>query len=240
VIGTFLNVASILIGGALGMLLGSRLPEKLKSSVVAGLGLFTLAYGLRVFVDSNNVLVVLGSILIGVLLGEWLQIEEGLRRLGAWLEQRALRATTATGDGSGENRFVRGFLTASLVFCVGPLSILGAIQDGLSGDFSILAVKSTLDVFGSLAFASSLGVGVLFSAAVILVYQGSITLLAAQMQNFVSADMMTEMTATGGVILIGLAISSLLEIKPIRMGNFLPALIIAPLLTALFVALRLY
>jgi hypothetical protein len=125
---------------------------------------------------------------------------------------------------------VRGFLTASLLFCVGPLTILGSIQDGLRGDTSLLAVKSVLDGFASLAFASTLGIGVMFSTLVILVYQGGISLLAAQLSAVVTEPMMNEMTAAGGVILVGLAISSLLEIKTIRVGNFLPALAVAPLI----------
>jgi uncharacterized membrane protein YqgA involved in biofilm formation len=135
------------------------------------------------------------------------------------------------------SRFVRGFLTASLVYSIGPMAILGSIQDGLTGDYSLLAIKSVLDGFASLAFASSLGVGVLFSSLVTLVYQGGLTLLAAQAQAFISTAMMNEMTATGGVLLLGIAISNLLEIKPIRVGNFLPALAIAPLLVAILVFL---
>jgi uncharacterized membrane protein YqgA involved in biofilm formation len=130
----------------------------------------------------------------------------------------------------GSSKFVRGFLTASLLFCVGPMTILGSIQDGLTGNYELLAVKSVLDGFASLAFASTLGVGVLFSSLIILVYQGGISLLAGQLSAIITDPMMNEMTATGGVILVGVAISSLLEIKRIRVGNFLPALAVAPLI----------
>ncbi len=173
---------------------------------------------------------------MGALLGEWWQIETGLRRLGGWLEARFARGSA----GEGDNRFVRGFLTASLVFCVGPMAILGSIEDGLTGNYQTLAVKSVLDGFGALAFASTLGVGVLFSTLIILVYQGGISLLAAQAQTSITPDMMTEMTAAGGIILLAIAIGSLLEIRPIRSGNFLPALIIAPLLVLVFQALGIY
>jgi hypothetical protein len=153
-----------------------------------------------------------------------------LSKFGAWLEARFA-------GGSGEviegNRFIRGFLTASLVFCIGPMTILGSIQDGLSGDYQLLAIKSVLDGFAALAFASTLGPGVLFSVITILVFQGGLSLSAASMQALMSDAMITEMTATGGVLLLGLAISSLLEIKKIRVGNFLPALVFAPLLVAL-------
>lgn len=234
--GTLINVATVLVGGTLGLLFGSRLSEKLRQTVIAGLGLFTLAFGIKMFIETQNALVVLGSLLIGVVLGEWWQIEQALQNLGFWLEKRFNHSSAI----HNENRFVRGFLTASLVFCVGPMAILGSIQDGLTGNFETLLVKSILDGFAALAFASSLGSGVLFSALVVFVYQGSLTLLAGQVQNVVSEGMMTELSATGGVILLAIAVSNLLEIRPIRSSNFLPALIIAPLLVALMSALGLY
>jgi len=224
-IGTFLNIATVLIGGALGLIFGARIPEQLKATVISGMGLFVMAMGLQMFLNTENPLVVLGSLLIGTLLGEWWKIEDGLQNLGKFLEQRFSRE----GE-DGSNTFVRGFLTASLLFCVGPLTILGSIQDGLIGDYNLLAVKSVLDGFASLAFASTLGVGVLFSTIIILVYQGGISLLAAQLNSIISPSMMNELTATGGVILLGLAISSLLEIKKIRVGNMLPGLVVAPLI----------
>jgi len=222
--GTILNIITVLIGGTLGMLFGARLPERLKHTVVSGLGLFTAAIGIQMFLKTENPLIVLGALLIGALLGEWWKIEDGLERLGGWLESRFMRGS------DGSNRFIRGFMTASLLFCVGPMTILGSIQDGLTGDYNLLAVKSVLDGFASLAFASTLGVGVLFSTLIILIYQGGISLLAAQLNAIVTPSMMNEMTAVGGVILLGLAISSLLEIRKIRTGNFLPALAIAPLI----------
>jgi uncharacterized membrane protein YqgA involved in biofilm formation len=167
-------------------------------------------------------------LLIGALLGEWWRIEDGLQGIGKRLEERF--AGSGEVDANGSSNFVRGFLTASLLFCVGPMTILGSIQDGLTGNYELLAVKSVLDGFASLAFASSLGIGVLFSTLVILVFQGGISLLAVQLNALVTTPMLNEMTATGGVILMGLAISSLLEIKKIRTGNFLPALAIAPLI----------
>ena len=222
--GTFLNIVTVLIGGSLGLIFGARIPDKLKATVIAGMGLFTAAMGLQMFLKTENPLIVLGSLLIGTLLGEWWRIEDGLQNLGRYLEQRFSKA-----DDDGSNKFVRGFLTASLLFCVGPMTILGSIQDGLTGDYNLLAVKSVLDGFASLAFASTLGVGVMFSTIIILVYQGGISLLAAQLNAIVTTSMMNELTATGGVILIGLAISSLLEIKKIRVGNMLPGLAVAPL-----------
>lgn len=233
-IGTLLNVAAILIGGTLGLLLGKRLPDRLRLTVVSGLGLFTMAYGISMFLKNHNPLISLGSILVGAVLGEWWQIEQGLRRFGGWMERKVQGGSS--GDESRE-RFIRGFLTASLVFVVGPMAILGSIQDGLTGDFSLLAIKSILDGFGALAFASSLGVGVLFSIVPTLIYQGAITLLAVQVQAVATPIMMDEMSAVGGIILLGIAIGSLLELKPIRAANFIPALVISPLVTALLVYL---
>jgi uncharacterized protein len=237
VTGTLINVMAILLGGALGLVLGGRLPERLRQTVMAGLGLFTFAIGLQMFLVTQNALVVLGSLVIGIMLGEWWQIEEGIRGFGRWLEQRVMPqrdpALMDIDHAARQERFVRGFFTASLLFCVGPIAILGSIQDGLSGDFQLLAVKSVLDGFASLAFASSMGIGVLFSAVPILIYQGGISLLASQIEPLVTQQMMTEMSATGGVILMAIAVSGLLEMRKIRSGSFLPALLIAPLLVAL-------
>lgn len=228
-IGTFINIATVLIGGILGSFLGSRFPDRLRQTVVAGIGLFTMAYGLQMFLNTQNAIIVLGSLLLGALLGEWWQIEEGLERLGGFIEARVTGASTS-GLNAENSRFIRGFLAASILFCVGPMTILGSIQDGLTGDYRILAIKAVLDGFAALAFSSSLGIGVLFSTIIILVYQGGLSLLAAQVQSYVNASMMAEMTAAGGVLLIGIAFSSLLEIKKIRVGNFIPALVIAPLI----------
>jgi len=242
VTGTLINVAAILLGGSLGLIFGARLPDRVRQTVLAGMGLFTAILGIQMTFDTQQPLVIAGSLLIGSLLGEWWQIEDRLRNLGAWLEDRLTRNKTAgTAAENPENnhgsRFVRGFLAASLVFAIGPIAILGSIQDGLTGDYSLLSIKSILDAFGALAFASSLGVGVLFSSLVILVYQGGISLLANQAQALLTTTMTNEMTATGGVLLLGLAISNLLEIKRIRVGNFLPALLVAPIIVAILAAL---
>jgi hypothetical protein len=233
-IGTILNIVTVLVGGSIGILFGNRFPERIRQTVIAGLGLFTAAIGFQMFLKTQNPILVLGSLLIGGITGEWLQIETGLQNFGAWIEKHAHFEAKGMDPERIDRRarFVRGFLTASLVFCVGPMTILGSIQDGLTGDYSLLAIKSTLDGFAALAFASILGEGVLFSTLVILLYQGGLSLAAAQLQNLVSGQMMNEMTAVGGVMLIGIAFSSLLEIKQIRVGNFLPALILAPIIAA--------
>jgi hypothetical protein len=227
-IGTLLNATTVLIGGLIGLAFGSRFSERTRQTVLSGLGLFTAAIGVRMFLETQNPLYPLGGILLGALIGEGLRIEDGLARLGVWLERRF-----AGGAGQTTSTFVRGFLTASILFCVGPITILGSIQDGLTGDFHLLAIKSVLDGFAALALASTLGVGVLFSIVVILVYQGGLTLLAAQSQSLMTQPMTAEMTAVGGILLLGVAIGSLLELRPIRTGNLLPALFITPLLVAL-------
>ena len=224
--GTLINIAAILVGGTIGLLLGGRLAERIKKTVVCGLGLFTLVYGISLFLKTSNSLIVLGSILIGILLGEWWRIEEGLEKLAAWLEAKINHGSQS----DGREKFIKGFFTATLLFCIGPMAILGSIEDGLSGSVNTLVVKSILDGFAAMAFASTLGVGVLFSSLMVFVYQGSITLLAKQVQGFATPDMMNELTATGGIILTAIAISSLLEIKKIRTASFLPALIIAPVI----------
>lgn len=227
--GTILNIITVLLGGVVGLRFGSRLPDRVHSTIVAGLGLFTAAFGLQMFFETKNAIIVLASLLVGGALGEWWRIEDRLSSLGSLLEERFSGVTAS----QSRQHFTKGFLTASLVFCVGPMTILGSIQDGLTGDISLLAIKSVLDGFASLAFSATLGAGVLFSTLVILVYQGGLSLLAAQAQAVISTAMMSEMTAVGGVILLGIAVSSLLEIKPIRVGNFLPALVVAPALVAL-------
>ncbi|NTV37166.1 MAG: DUF554 domain-containing protein, partial [Anaerolineaceae bacterium] len=208
-IGTLINVATIVVGGVLGTILGGRLPERLSQTVVSAMGLFTLALAIQMFLKTNNALVVLGSLVIGSLLGEWWQIENGLRKIGVWLESKVYRNQTNTTD----QKFIRGFMTASLVFCVGPMAILGSIENGLTGNFQTLAVKAILDGFFSLAFASTLGIGVVFSSLMILVYQGGITLMAGQVQAIMTPAMMNEMSAAGGVILMGVAVGSLLELR---------------------------
>lgn len=224
-IGTLINVAAILIGGVIGIFFGARLPEQLKNTVVAGMGLFVLLTGIQMFLKTQNAMVVVSAIILGAILGEWGRIEERMEALGAWLERRFTR-----GEGGTKSRFVRGFLSASLIYCTGPMAILGSITDGLKGDYLTLAIKSVLDGFLTIAFSSTLGLGVLFSVIPVFFYQGSITLLAHQLSSFLSEPMITEMTATGGVLLAGLSISSLLEIKKMKIGNLLPAVVIAPLI----------
>jgi uncharacterized membrane protein YqgA involved in biofilm formation len=225
--GTFINVVTVLLGGSIGLFFRGRLSDRFRNTVVVGIGLFTLALGVKMFLDTENPLISLGSILIGGLLGEWWNIEKGIESLGAALEERFTSTDSISRTGTD---FVRGFLTATLLFEIGPMTILGSIQDGLFGDFNLLAIKSVMDGFAALALASTLGLGVLFSVIGVLIYQGSISLLASQAQAILNDAMIAEMTAVGGILLLGLAIGSLLELRRIRTGNLLPALVLAPVI----------
>lgn len=222
--GTFINVSAIIAGGLLGIFLGRRLSDNLKNTVIVAMCLFTTAVGFQMLLKTEDPLIVLGAIIFGALLGEWWKIEEKIQSLGIWLEKRV------AGESVGSSSyFVRGFLSASILFCTGPMAVLGSISDGLHGDFLTLSIKSVLDGFISIAFASTLGMGVAFSALPVLAYQGSISLVAANLNTIITDTMMSEFTATGGILLMGIGVSSILEIKKIRVGNLLPALATAPL-----------
>jgi len=224
--GTLLNVVTVLLGAALGVLLGSRFPERMRQTVMAGLGIMVLIVGVSMAIP-GNALIVLFSLLIGGILGELIDVDGKLNALGRWLEARFAR------EGDAGN-FTKGFLTASLVFCVGPMTILGSIQDGLVGDYRLLAVKSLLDLFAALAFASTLGIGVAFAAVTVLLVQGGIALVAILIGaslGMPESDTLwiIQMTATGGAVILGISFL-LLEIKQVRVANFIPAILIAPLI----------
>ena len=228
--GTFINIATVLVGTILGLLLGGRLKEGTKQTVMAGLGLVTIVNGIHMTLDTSNILIMLGSVLVGGILGEWWRIEDGLNWIGKWLADRFDKDEAKANTDGGGSRFIRGFVTSSLIFCVGPMTIIGSIQDGLVGDYRLLAIKSMLDGFAALLFASSLGIGVGFSTIVILIVQGGLSLLAGQADAFLTDPMIAEMTAAGGVLIMAIGVGPLLELKPIRVGNLLPALLLAPLI----------
>ncbi|MGD2145060.1 MAG: DUF554 domain-containing protein [Anaerolineae bacterium] len=235
--GTIINVITVLVGGTLGTLLGARLPERMRETIMHGLGLLTIVIGVQLSLETGNILIVLGSLLVGGLVGELLHIERGIDQVGQWIEKRTGGGDGPTVGGSaagagGATRFSHAFLTASLVFCVGPMTILGSIQDGLTGDYTLLAVKSTMDGFAALAFSSTLGPGVIFSALTVLIYQGGLTLGAGWADAVLSDPMVAEMTATGGVLMLALGLG-LLQVKRIRAGNLLPAIAVAPLIVAI-------
>jgi len=231
VTGTIINVAAVILGSLVGLLVGNRIPEKTRQTLISVMGLYTLAYCVFIFTKTQNMLIPLLSLVMGTIIGELLKIEEGLNSLGERIQRKlAIWNPNLTGE---PQKFVTGFVSASLLFCIGPMAILGSIQDGISGDFQMLAIKSLLDGIGSIAFASTLGVGVMFSAVVILVYQGAISLLSGWIGQGFGDAAVAEMTATGGVILVGIGISNLLQIKKIRTGSFLPAIFLAVLIVLL-------
>ena len=221
--GTLVNVAAVLAGGGLGLAVGSRLPERLRGIITDGLGLATIVIGIRLALKTDNMLIVVASLVTGGLLGEWWNLEGQLERAGAWLRART---------GSPEGRFVAGFVTASLVYCVGPMTIVGSIQEGIDGNADVLYAKSMLDGAASVAFASSLGLGVLFSSLTVLVVQGGLTLLGSRLTFLLDQHILNEVTGTGGALILGIGLL-LLEVRRLRIANFLPALPIAAALGAL-------
>lgn len=215
--GTLFNTTTVIIGSLLGILIGKRFTEKLNTMVMHALGLVTLLIGFKMALKTENILLVIGSLALGGIIGELIRLEDGLERLGDFIKSKVK---------SESSTFVLGFVTSSLVFCVGPMTIVGSIKDGMTGDASILYAKSILDGFASIAFASALGIGVIFSALTVLIFQGFLTLLGAKLSFLTDPKILNELTATGGLIIVGIGFY-LLGIKRIKIGNFLPALVLA-------------
>ena len=232
-LGTAVNVATVVAGALVGVALGDRLPERVRTTVLQVVGLMTLVIGVREAAATRNVIFPLGALLLGAVVGEALRIEERLESLGRRLRRRVERDGEEGDDGG--SRFVQGFVAASLLFCIGPLTILGSIRDGLGGpDASqLLLVKAALDGVVAVVFASTLGWGVGFSAIPVLVVQGVLTATAGSADRVLTDRMVTEMTATGGVMILGIGLR-LLDIRQVRVASLLPALVLAPLAVALF------
>ncbi|MFB6291385.1 MAG: DUF554 domain-containing protein [Candidatus Bipolaricaulia bacterium] len=228
--GTVINIVTVIIGSTVGLLVGKKLSEDLEDIVMKGLGLITLILGFRMALDTQNIFVPLGSVVLGGIIGELGMIKTRLDGLGDYLERIFLKLLPAD---SPDGDFTKGFVTASLVFAVGPMTFLGAIQDGLTGNFKLLAIKAGLDGFASMIFAATLGVGVMFSVFTLFFYQGGITLLAFFARGGLEAEQVAnslavgELSATGGILIIGIGLS-LLEIKDVKVSNYLPAILLAP------------
>jgi uncharacterized membrane protein YqgA involved in biofilm formation len=248
-IGTLVNVITVLVGTVIGVLVGHRLTQRTRDVVTDGLGLVTLLIAAtsaasitdddwsRAVGDSAPMLIVLGSLLLGGIVGSVLGIEDGLERFGSWL-QRTLQSRSSGREGSAERqRFVEGFVSSSLVFCVGPLTVLGSLNDGLGNGADQLYLKAALDGFAAIAFAASLGWGVAASALAVLVVQGGLTVVGAVLGDVLPPAHLAALTTTGGLMLIGVALR-LLRIKQLPVGDLLPGLVIAPVLTALVIAVR--
>lgn len=244
-IGTAVNVVTVLVGSILGRLLGNRLPARTRDLVTDALGLTTLliaatsavavldpALAARVG-NSAPLLIVLGSLVLGGLLGSLLRLEQRVEALGGWLQRRL------AGDAGGpeRERFVEGFVVASLVFCTGPLTILGSLNDGLGNGPEQLLLKATLDGFAALAFASAFGWGVAASALTVLVVQGGLTLVGVLLGDVLPEAELAAVTAVGGLLLVGVALR-LLRIREIAVADLLPALLVAPLLVQVAAALQ--
>jgi uncharacterized membrane protein YqgA involved in biofilm formation len=224
--GTFINVGTVLLGTLVGTLLGSRLPAGLQERVMAGLGLVTLVIGVDLALAwrDTNPLYVLGGVLLGGLVGEVVGIERGLEAFGNRIQRAVSRHRHSTVS--------EAFVTASLLFCVGPLTVVGSIQNGLTGNYQALATKAMLDGFASIAIASTLGWGVALAAGTVLVVQGALSLGAGLFDEILTGEALDALTSAGGVLIIGISLK-LLALKDVKVGNFLPALVIAPALVGL-------
>jgi len=215
-LGTVVNTLAIIAGSLLGLLLRGGIPKKFSNIIMHAIGLAVVLIGIKTALKTDDILIVIVSLALGSLLGELLRIEDRLERLGNWL------GTALSKDSEGLSK---GFVSASLLYCVGAMAIVGSMESGLSGNHQTLFAKSILDGVGSILFASTLGIGVLFSAASVFIYQGFITLSAGFIKPFLSPDVVSQMSAVGGLLILAIGVG-LLEIKKIKIGNMLPSIFI--------------
>lgn len=246
--GTLTNVLTVVVGSAAGLAVGHRLPARVRTTVTSALGLVTLliAADAAFAVDGDALvsatgrgaptLVVLGSLVVGGIVGALVRVEDRLEAFGSFLQRRLTRRRSGDAVPDERDRFVQGFVTASLVFCVGPLTILGSLNEGLGRGADQLLLKSVLDGFASLAFAAAFGIGVMASAVSVLVVQGGLTLLGLALGDVLPAAHLDALTATGGLVLVGVALR-LLDVKSLPVADLLPALLVAPLLTQVAISL---
>lgn len=231
--GTLINIGAILLGTGLGLLLGHRLPGGMQERVMMGLGLVTLVLGIDNALEwrGTSPLIVFAAVLLGGLIGEAIGIERRLGQLGDAIQVRVSHG--------GHSRVSEGFVTASLLFCIGPLTVVGSIQDGLTGDYQTLASKALLDGFASIAFAAALGWGVGLAAVTVLVVQGGISLAAGLFENVLGegSEPLAALVSAGGVLIIGISLK-LLGVKDVKVGNFLPALVLAPVIVGVVSVFR--
>lgn len=216
--GTIINSLAIVIGGAIGLLFKKGLPDKLSTNIMNGLALCVLYIGVSGSFKSENTLILILSMVIGVMIGESLDLDKRVTQLGDWIEKKVKREKDSVS-------ISEGFVTASLLFCVGAMAIVGSIQEGLSGNREMLLTKSMLDGISSIIFSSSLGIGVIFSAGLVLVYQGGITLLASSLAPYLTDSVVNEMTGVGSLLIIGLALN-MLKVTNLKIMNYVPAIFI--------------
>ena len=219
--GTIINVITVLFGSGIGLFLRKRLNDTYKSLILQGVGLLTIIIGMQMALKTDDIILLLISIILGGILGQAIRLEERIDSLANNIKDRFAR--------KDDTLFSEGFITASIIFCVGPMTILGSLNDGLYGDINLLAIKSVLDGFTALALTTTFGIGVIFSIATIIIIQGGITFSALFISQIFTDMMINEMTAVGGALIIGIGFI-LLDIKKIKVATFLPALPIAPLL----------
>jgi len=221
-LGTIVNALAIIAGSLLGILLNKGIPDNYKNIIMSGVGLSVILIGTKSALASDSLMVVIFSVIIGAAIGEFLGIEEKLERLGMYLERRVAAKSDDTSS------FARGFVTASLVFCVGSMAIIGSLESGLTGNHQTLFAKSVLDGVTSIIFASTLGIGVLFSSIAVFIYQGLITLTALSIKTVLVPETISQMTSVGGLLILAIGFN-LLKITSIRVGNLLPGIFL-PLL----------
>jgi len=223
--GTVINIITVIIGSILGLLLRNRLNDVYKSIILQGVGIITLVIGMQMALKTENILLLLISVILGGILGQLIKLEEKIDSFADQVKSKFSRKDDAF--------FSEGFITASIIFCVGPMTILGSINDGLRADINLLAIKSVLDGFTALALTTTFGIGVIFSVFTIVVIQGGITFTALLIDQFFNDLMINEMTAVGGVLIVGIGFI-LLDIKKVKVAAFLPALILAPFLVLFY------
>lgn len=216
-LGTIVNFIAIILGGLSGVFFGKVFPDRLKATVIQGIALTVMIIGLQMALKTNSVLIIIASLVIGGIIGESINIEARLNDFGSYLEKKF--------SGKGEGQFTKAFVTTSLIYCVGAMAIVGALEDGLNGNHSILFAKSALDGITAIIFSSSMGIGVLFAAAPVFLYQGSISLFAGLLQGVLSETVVAEMSAVGGLLIFGIGIN-MLGIKEIKVGNLLPGIFV--------------
>ncbi|WP_462327481.1 DUF554 domain-containing protein [Desulfobaculum sp.] len=222
--GTLINVAAVLAGGITGLIISTRMPENIRSIVFQGLGLFTLVLGMSMALKMTNPLPIIFSLVIGGIIGELCKLETLFENFGGAIKKRV---------GSKNDLFIDGLITAFLLFCVGSMTIIGAFDEGLRGDPTLLLTKSMLDGFAAIVLAATFGVGVLFSVIPLFIFQYGLTLLASALQGWFSDPIITQLTATGGILILGIGLT-VLDIKRIRLSNLLPSLVLVVILTVLF------
>ena len=231
-LGTLINVGLVVAGSGIGLAVGNRIPERARTTMLQVIGLVTLALGLSDAIGTHNMVFPLVGMAVGAMIGELLAIEDRLERLGARLQRRFDRGA-GTESNLGERNFVKGFVTASALYCIGPLTVLGAIEDASGETPQLYIIKGLLDGFVSIMFAATYGIGVAFSALSVLVVQGGLTLGGAGLDSVLDDRMRTELFAAGGLAVIGIGLN-LLQVTKIRLANLLPGLVLTPILVAIF------